>query len=106
MVIINAFSKFHKAFLDARACRLLGTAQPLGDRLPIAQDAGHMASSADEHQAQHHNELGMGNRSGNSKVRARLDDARDRLIVMTSHHTRAQTKPRAAPSARRLRIGV
>jgi hypothetical protein len=65
-----------------------------------------MATSADEHQAQHHNELGTGNRSGNSKARARLDDARDRLIVMTSHHTRAKTKARAAPSARSLRIGV
>src|SRR5439155_21342969 len=80
MAIINAFSKFHKAFLDARACRLLGTAQPLGVRLPIAQDAAHDGEQrADEHQMQHHAELGTGKRSGNSKARARLDDARNRL---------------------------
>ena len=86
---------------------LLRTAQALRDRSTIADDPRHSGQQrADEQQGKHHHEFGPGNPRSHGETGARLDDARDRLIVMTSHHTRAQTKPRAAPSARSLRIGV
>src|SRR6267142_777029 len=71
---------------DSSVKRPLRTAQAFGDRPTIADDPGDDGQQrADQHQGEHHDELGPGNRRGDGEAGARLDDARDRLSADPSY---------------------